>query len=157
MVPTTRGDLSAFTFGPSYFLGSDDAPADVARRYDPAWIAHGVVGTSVASAARILHALFCGKLLAAEVRIEMTKGRLVDTPDASGLWQRPAYGLGLMMAWDEEHGGPGLGHRGGGPGCSPAVFHFPRKAKPLTLCVITNGEDADAPVAMVRAVADTFA
>jgi CubicO group peptidase (beta-lactamase class C family) len=156
-VPATKGDLSAFTLGPSRYLGSDNEPADVAQRYDPAWIAHGVAGTSVVSAIRFLHALFCGELLAAEPLSEMAKGRVLETPDTKGPWQRPAYGLGLMIPWDHAHGGPGLGHRGGGPGCSPALFHFPRKRKPLTVCVITNGEDSDLPVAMVKAVADTFA
>ena len=155
-VPATRDDLSAFTFGPSCYLGGDGEPVDVAQRYDPAWIAHGVVGTSVISAARFLHALFCGQLLAAPLLSEMANGRAVETHDGGGFWQHPAYGLGLMMAWDQARGGPGLGHRGGGPGCSPAVFHFPRKKRPLTVCVITNGEDSDLPVAMVKAVADTF-
>lgn len=155
-VPTTKGDLSAFVFGPSRYLSSGSEPVDVTQRYDPGWIAHGVVGTSVVSAGRILHALFGGMLLTADSQREMLKERAVELQDAGGLWQHPAYGLGLMIAW-EKHGGPGFGHRGGGPGCSPAVFHFPRKEKPLTVCVIANGEDPDQPVAMVKALAATFA
>jgi len=154
-MPTTKGDLVAFSFGPSRYLASDTDPVDVAQHYDPGWISHGVVGTSVVSACRVLHALFGGALLTAHLLREMAIGRAVELQSASGLWGHPAYGLGLMMAWDKQ-GGPGLGHRGGGPGCSPAVFHFPRKERPLTVCVITNGEDPDQPVAMVRAVAATF-
>src|SRR5262249_33607778 len=154
-VPTTSEELSAFIFAPSRYLSRGSGPVDVASAYDPGWIAHGVVGTSVVSAGRLLHALFGGALLPTELVHEIVKGRAVELPDANSLWQRPAYGLGLMMTWDED-GGPALGHRGGGPGCSPALFHFPGKEKPLTVCVITTGEDPDQPVALVRAAAATF-
>ena len=152
-IPTAKVDLSAFTFGPSPYLGSPNQPADVAQCYDPGWIATGVVGASPVSAARFVHALFAGGLLPTELLNEMQKGYSVGT--AGGIWHRPAYGLGLMMDTDAD-GTTMLGHRGGGPGCSPAVFHFPQKKDLLTVCVITDGEDADQPVAMIRTIAKQF-
>lgn len=155
-VPTTKAELSGLTFGLSRYLGGDGEPVDVRQRYDPGWIATGVVGTSIVSAARFLHALFSGALLNQELLGEMSKGRAVPLEgDAGGLWQQSEYGLGLMMDVDND-GGRFFGHRGAGPGCSPAVFHFPNKKKPLTVCVITNSENPDQPVAMIKAVAATF-
>ena len=150
---TTPAELSGFTFGPSRYLGGDGEPADVIRRYHPGWIAPGVVGASPASAARFLHSLWAGTLLPVPLRDEMSKGRQVEIGDDSP-WKRPAYGLGLMMEMDDDDG-PAYGHLGGGPGCSPAVFHFPRKSRPLTVCVVTSGESTDRAVLMVKAVAAT--
>jgi len=94
-VPVTKSELPAFSFGWSRYLSDDGEPVEVAPRYDPGWIAHGVVGTSIVSAGRFLHALFSSALLTADLRSEMCKGRTVQLHgEAGGLWQQPAYGLG---------------------------------------------------------------
>jgi CubicO group peptidase (beta-lactamase class C family) len=150
-MPTTQADLAGFRFGPSRYLGSAENPLEVASHYDPRWIATGVVGTSTRSAARVMHELFAGNVIHPTLLTEMQSGVSVGT--RGGPWESPSYGLGLMI--DGGSGGM-VGHRGGGPGCSPAVFHFPRRQQPLTVCIVTNREDSDQPVAMIRSVADLF-
>jgi hypothetical protein len=52
------------------------------------------------------------------------------------------------------------GHTGGGPGCSPAVYHFPRPASakgPLTVAVITDGEDIGQAETIALAIAQQLA
>jgi hypothetical protein len=45
-----------------------------------------------------------------------------------------------MIDLDETRG-PIYGHTGSGPGCTVAVYHFPRRDPPLTIAVATDGED----------------
>jgi D-alanyl-D-alanine carboxypeptidase len=139
-VPRTKSDLAFFAFGPSPYLAGGAAPVTVTEQYDPGWIATGVVGASVADAAGILHGIL-GSLLPVSLRDEMMRPiARFRTVGPGRPWRLPAYGLGLSIDQDETRG-PIYGHTGGGPGCSPAVFHFPRRDPPLTIAVATDGED----------------
>lgn len=139
-VPLTKADLSAFAFGPSGYLAYGGTPVRVADHYDPGWIAHGVVGCSAIDAARMLRGIM-EALLPASLREQMMMPVSRFTSAGPGRpWRLPAYGLGLAIERDETLG-PAYGHTGGGPGCSPAVFHFPRCEPPLTVAIITDGED----------------
>ncbi len=154
-VPESKVALSTFSFGPSAYLGGAGPPVAVGERYDPRWIATGVVGATALDAARLLHALLTGDLLPAELRATMTSGVAVGGSIAGRPWHVPGYGLGLMVEMGDV---PclALGHTGGGPGCSPAVYHFTGKARPLTVCVVTNGEDMAQAEGMTWAAADCF-
>jgi len=139
-VPLTKADLSGFAFGPSRYLAGGGDPVVVANNYDPGWIAHGVVGSSAIDAARMLRGIMETLLPPSSLEEMMKPVTRFASVGPGRPWRRPAYGLGLSMDLDEALG-PIYGHTGGGPGCSPAVFHFPRCEPPLTIAVITDGED----------------
>jgi CubicO group peptidase (beta-lactamase class C family) len=151
-VPQAKSDLAAFTFGPSRYLADGGPPVTVAGHYDPGWVAHGVVGCSAIDAARTLRGIM-ETLLPASLLEQMMKPIARFASVGPGRpWRLPGYGLGLSIDLDETSG-PVYGHTGGGPGCSPAVFHFPRRAPPLTIAVITDGEDISLAETLLRAAA----
>jgi CubicO group peptidase (beta-lactamase class C family) len=154
-VPLSKADLFAFSFGPSRYLAGDGPPVAVAGHYDPGWISHGVIGSSALDAARMLRGIM-QTLLPAELLAQMTKPVAHFTsgvgPDRP--WRQPAYGLGLQIELDGTVG-PAYGHTGGGPGVSPVVMHFPRREPPLTIALITDGEDVGlAETLLLEAAAD---
>jgi CubicO group peptidase (beta-lactamase class C family) len=139
-VPLRQADLAAFDFGPSRYLAGDGPPVRVSEHYDPGWIAPGVIGASAADAARVLDGIL-GWLLPLSLREEMMRpAARFPTAGPGRPWRQPAYGLGLMIDLDETRG-PIYGHTGSGPGCTVAVYHFPRRDPPLTIAVATDGED----------------
>lgn len=139
-VPLRQADLAAFDFGPSRYLAGDGPPVRVSEHYHPGWIATGVVGASAADAARMLGGIL-GSLLPVSLRQEMMHpAARFQTAGPDRPWLLPAYGLGLMMDLDETQG-PIYGHTGAGPGCTVAVYHFPRRDPPLTIAAAIDGED----------------
>jgi hypothetical protein len=110
------------------------------------------VGCSAIDAARTLRGIM-ETLLPASLLEQMMKPIARFASVGPGRpWRLPGYGLGLSIDLDETSG-PVYGHTGGGPGCSPAVFHFPRRAPPLTIAVITDGEDISLAETLLRAAA----
>jgi len=89
------------------------------REYDPRWVLHGLLVGPIEEAARFLQNLLLGTVLSQLILAEMLKARLLPQ-FRNGLWEHPAYGLGLMGAWD----GPKspCGHSGEGPGSGIAVY-----------------------------------
>lgn len=89
------------------------------RDYDPAWVLHGLLVGPLAEAASFLHALLSGNILSEHMLAEMLRVRLLPQ-FRDALWEHPAYGLGIMGAWN----GPGepCGHSGEGPGSGIAVY-----------------------------------
>jgi D-alanyl-D-alanine carboxypeptidase len=151
-VPVSKADLASFTFGLSRYLGGDGPPLVVREHYDPGWIATGVVGASAADATRLLSEIL-ETLLPVPLRNEMMRpASLFRNPWPGRPWRRPAFGLGLMIDLDEERG-PIYGHTGSGPGCTPAVYHFPNHSPPLTVNVAIDGEDESLAEEIVLAVA----
>ncbi|PNQ99138.1 serine hydrolase (plasmid) [Azospirillum argentinense] len=145
-VPTERGDLSGLWTGPSPYLGGRDGlPADVAARYHPGWVAHGVVAATAADIADLLHALFAGGLLPGAAAARMQESFPVPGTMRGRPWVEPGYGLGLMVERDGQ-AGPYWGHTGGGPGGSACAYHFPARKpgeEPVTVALFTDGEDND--------------
>jgi hypothetical protein len=70
----------------------------------------------------------------------VVKREVLDPPFPNRPWRAPAYGLGVAIDRDTAHG-PAYGHLGGGPGCSPAAYHFPQLNSGTTIAVISDGED----------------
>jgi CubicO group peptidase (beta-lactamase class C family) len=94
-----------------------------AGAYDPGWVYHGCLFGTAGDAARLLDAMFAGRLLGPESLGAMTAryplgGALPGRP-----WTRTGYGLGLMSG---EMGATGraLGHSGAGPSASPPSTGF---------------------------------
>ena len=151
-VPVSKTDLASFTFGPSRYLGGDGPSVGVGEHYDPGWIATGVIGASAADTTRLLAGIL-QTLLPLPLRNEMMRPvSRFPNPWPGRPWRRPAYGLGLMIDLDEERG-PIYGHTGSGPGCTPAVYHFPTHCPPLTVSVAIDGEDEGLAEEIVLAVA----
>jgi D-alanyl-D-alanine carboxypeptidase len=111
------------------------------RRYDPRWVYHGCLVGPAADAARLLHGLFAGELLAPALALAMHQRftRLGEPPSG-----RPGgdagYGMGLMIGRIPDVGRV-LGHSGAGPGSVATVSHFPDLSPPVTVAVFAEGGD----------------
>jgi D-alanyl-D-alanine carboxypeptidase len=154
-VPLSKADLAAFTFGPSRYLADGGTPVIVAEHYHPGWVSHSVVGSSANDAARMLRGIMETLLPAASLQQMMKPIARFASAGPGRPWRLPGYGLGLSFELDETIG-PAYGHTGGGPGVSPAVFHFPRRDPPLTIAVITDGEDVGLAESLLLKVAERW-
>lgn len=103
---TSKPDLDNVHMGPG-------------RGYDPRWVLHGLLVGSIAEAATFLHALLSGAVLNEITLAEMLKVHVLPQ-FRDNLWHHPAYGLGIMGAWNGI--ATPCGHSGEGPGSGIAVF-----------------------------------
>ena len=152
-------DVQDLTPGHSVDLDDDGALHDVARRYHPGWVSHGLVVSTASETAQILEALLAGHLLGPSTLAQMLDA--VPVPVDHPLIAHPDYGLGLMIERGSPSG-PVAGHGGGGPGYSTAAFHFSDVAgHRLTSVALVNRDGHDLGMgiafAMARTVADRFA
>ena len=114
------------------------------RSYDPRWVYHGCLIGPPPDAARLLHGLFHGELLAPAAVAAMHERftRLGDAPAG-----RPAtevgYGMGLMLGRGGEAGRV-FGHSGAGPGSVNTVGFYPDLAPAITVAVFRAGDDEGA-------------
>lgn len=123
------------------------------KGYHPGWVYHGCLIGTAADAAKLLHALFSGKLLNASILAEM----LVQHPLGGAIEGRPwtecGYALGLMSGRCGNVGRV-IGHSGGGPFSVNAVYHFPDLRRPVTVASFTDGtNEGVAEFAAVEAAA----
>ncbi|HEX8242669.1 MAG TPA: serine hydrolase domain-containing protein, partial [Longimicrobium sp.] len=139
-VPTRADDLAALTFGPSAYLGGEDGPVAVAGRYHPRWVAHGVVASTAAEVARFYRALLEGELLPEPLIAEMCDPIVLGGPIPGRPVVRPGYGLGIQIDTGAIPG-PVYGHTGAGPGASASAVHLRDRGGPVTVVVLSNGED----------------
>jgi CubicO group peptidase (beta-lactamase class C family) len=127
-VPQTQADLDRTAWGN-------------AARYHPGWVYHGLLIGTPADAAMLLHRLMGGALLPDELLMEMRAPRLLEWARVDGRpWRMPGYGLGLMIDGDSP-AGRAMGHTGGGPGSTAAVYHFPDRDPPVTTAAFATTED----------------
>ena len=90
-----------------------------AQGYDPGWVLPGLLVGPIEEAATFLHNLLSGKILDKMTLAEMLQVHLLPQ-FRDEIWEHPAYGLGIMGAWN----GPtsACGHSGEGPGSGIAVY-----------------------------------
>lgn len=121
--------------------------------YHPGWVYHGCLMGTAEDAARLLHGLIGGTLLNAST-LDTMRNRI---PLGGALEGRPwtdcGYGLGLMMG-GMRHVGPALGHSGGGPFSSNAVYHFPDRTHPVTVASFSDGQSESRAEFEVTAIAE---
>lgn len=93
------------------------------RGYDARWVYHGLLIGPAGAAATFLHRLLAGGLLPAGILRAMLDGFPVGGAVPGRPWQTARYGLGVMVG---EGVPPGLyvGHSGGGPGSTSAVYRL---------------------------------
>jgi CubicO group peptidase (beta-lactamase class C family) len=127
--------------GPHVALTRADL-ADVAmggRSYHPGWAYHGMMVGRLADAALLLDRLLTGDLLSAELHAEMRRGHALGGPVEGRPWAAPHYGLGLMCGTARD-GRTVIGHTGGGPGSSIAVYRVPA-TPPFTAAAFALSDD----------------
>ena len=157
-VVESRAQLQELIPGYSRYLAEKNSPAvDVCDRYDPSWIATGVVASTASDIVRFYRGLFAGALLSPRLLDEMcTIRRAVATHPR---FVTPSYGLGLMADPDCPHGEM-YGHNGGGPGYSASAFHFRRPtdhaSSNITVAVLCNAENTEATESMMLALAEAL-
>jgi hypothetical protein len=108
------------------------------RTYDAGWVYHGCLTGTAIDAARLLHALFRGRVLRADTLQTMLGGYELGGTTAGRPWTATGYGLGLMSGCMGQ-AGQSIGHSGGGPFCVNAVYHFPDLDDPVTVASFTQG------------------
>ena len=90
------------------------------EEYHPGWVYHGLVTGTAADAAGFLRALIGGLLLRPATLTAMLERRALPEY-RNETFSDPAYGLGLMLNAVSPLDHP-IGHRGGGPGSTIAVY-----------------------------------
>ncbi len=109
-----------------------------ARNYDPGWVYHGCLTGTALDAARVLHAVFEGKILREDSLQAMVETYRLGGAIPKRPWSSCGYGLGLM-AGEMEGAGRAMGHSGAGPFCVNAVYYFPDAATPVTVASFREG------------------
>ncbi len=154
-VAESLADMRHATPGYSAALDGDGALDDISRRYHPGWVSHGLVLSTAPEAARIVEAVFAGRLLQPASLAAMLDA--VPVPEEHHLIAQPGYGLGLMIDLNSPFGLV-AGHGGGGPGYSTAAFHFPDVAgHRLTSVSLANRDQPDLGLDLAFALARTAA
>ena len=93
------------------------------RRYHPGWVYHGLLVGPPGAAALFLHRLLAGHLLPPDLLAAMLDAYPVGGAVPGRPWTAAGYGLGLMIG-QREPPGEYVGHTGGGPGSTSAVYQF---------------------------------
>jgi CubicO group peptidase (beta-lactamase class C family) len=104
--------------------------------YHPGWVYHGLVTGTTADAARLLRALTSGALLRPATFTAMLERHALPE-HRNKTFKDPAYGLGLMLNADSPLDHP-IGHRGGGPGSTIAVYALGQR-----VCAIWHASPQD--------------
>lgn len=154
----SQADVSHLIPGYSGSVTETGSPdADVRFRYDPAWIATGVVTSTAKDLVRFYRGLFTGALLPPASLREMCTLRQVAMTHPRHV--TPSYGLGLMADPDCPCGAM-YGHNGAGPGYSASAFHFQPSlddsSRDVTVAVLCNMENTDQTERMMLTLAETL-
>ncbi|WP_201836674.1 serine hydrolase domain-containing protein [Microvirga zambiensis] len=123
----TRADLDSATMGN-------------AAGYHPGWVYHGLLVGPVEEAAYLLDRLFAGDLLPSDLKQEMLSPLVLPGPVPGRPWAIPGYGLGVMTG--QTTGGlKVVGHTGGGPGSTIAVYRKQEQGNTQTAAYFRTSEN----------------
>lgn len=120
--------------------------------YHPGWVYHGCLVGTAEDAARLLHGLVGGTLLSAATLNEMRRRIPLGRALEGRPWTDCGYGLGLMTG-NMANAGRALGHSGGGPFSTSAVYHFPDRVLPVTVASFSEGPNEGRAEFEVEAIA----
>ena len=93
------------------------------RCYHPGWVYHGLLVGPPAAAALFLHRLLAGHLLPPDLLAAMLDAYPLGGAVPGRPWTAAGYGLGLMIGQGVPPG-EYVGHTGGGPGSTSAVYQL---------------------------------
>jgi hypothetical protein len=111
----------------------------IAAGYHPGWVYHGLLIGPPAAAALLLDRLMTGDLLSPASLRAMQDGFRLGGPIPGRPWQAPSYGLGLMI--EAVDACRFVGHSGQGELSTAAVYHFPGRARAVTVAVFAPVDD----------------
>ena len=152
-VAASLDDVTGLT--PGYTSIFSNELEDMSQRYHPGWVSHGVVVSTAAELATIMHALITGHILDLTLVEQMAQPMHSLGPHPP--LQNVGCGLGLFVDTAAPYGRVS-GHNGGGPGYSIAAFHFSALAgRPTTIAAATNREGDNVGLDVVYAVARLLA
>lgn len=135
-VAASLADVTGLTPGYTSIFG--DKLEDMSQRYHPGWVSHGVVVSTAAELATMMHALITGRIV--DLTLVEQMAQPVHSLGPHPPLQNVGCGLGLFMDTASPYGRV-AGHNGGGPGYSIAAFHFSALAgRPTTIAAATNRE-----------------
>lgn len=153
-VPTTLDDVDELTPGYTAFFDGNKLQ-DMTRSYHPAWVAHSVVISTAPELAKIIDALFRGKLLKLSLVEQMSYP--IHNLGKYPLFENLGYGLGLFIDTESPHGRV-RGHTGEGPGYSVAAFHFSRLVgSNATIAALVNRDKHDHGLVLIYKIARIIA
>lgn len=137
----TREDFQTLAPAYSFCVSADGSPLDIRTRYDPGWVATGVVASTASDIVRFYDRLFAGDLLPGHQLDEMrTVVRAAPTPHGQR-FVVPSYGLGLIADLMSPYGVL-YGHSGAGPGYTSTALHvLPPRREPVIVAVLSNTEN----------------
>jgi D-alanyl-D-alanine carboxypeptidase len=154
-VAESLDDTATLTPGFSGWIDPNGPVSDIARRYHPGWVSHGVVISTVEDLAHIIDAIFAGRLVPPSLSPDMLAP--IRVPFDHPLFREPSYGLGVML----DPGSPfGVvaGHGGGGPGYSAGALHFPNvNGQRVTTVALVNSDRGDAGLSIAFGLGEQFA
>lgn len=151
-----REDFQTLVPGYSFSVSSDGLPVDIRIRYDPGWVAPGVVASTASDIVRFYDRLFAGDLLPSHLLDEMRTVVRASTTPSTQRYVAPSYGLGLIADPASPYGVL-YGHGGGGPGYTSAALHAESSGRrPLTVAVLSNTENFFEVELMAFTIVDTL-
>ncbi|GAB4217663.1 MAG: serine hydrolase domain-containing protein [Synechococcales cyanobacterium] len=140
-------DVAVLTPGYTTFFHGTELQ-NMTSLYHPGWVSHGVVVSTAPELAKMMEALFLNRILSAALIEQMLVPAHVLGKHP--LFEKAAYGLGLMIDLESPHGLV-AGHGGGGPGYSVAAFHFPNVVESqITISAIANQDRQDYGLVLVH-------
>ncbi|MBD2110526.1 MULTISPECIES: serine hydrolase domain-containing protein [Cyanophyceae] len=152
-VAASLDDVTGLTPGYTSIFG--DELEDMSQRYHPGWVSHGVVVSTAAELATMMHALITGHIL--DLTLVEQMAQPIHSLGSHPPLQNVGCGLGLFVDTASPYGRV-AGHNGGGPGYSIAAFHFSALAgRSATIAAATNKEGDNVGVDVVYALARVLA
>ena len=128
-IARTRADLEAVTMGS-------------AEGYHPDWVYHRLLVGPVEQAALLLDRLMSRDLLPPALQHEMLTPFVLPGPVPDRPWSVPGYGLGVMTG-ETTVGLRIVGHTGGGPGSTIAVYRALKAGNARTAAFFRTSDDQD--------------
>lgn len=121
-----------------------------AAGYHPRWVYHGMLVGPLKEAALFMDRLLTGDLLPQDLLTEMRTPHPLGGPLEGRPWKTTGYGLGLMIGTFESDV-PVMGHTGGGPGSTIAVYRACGLGVRRTAAVfVVGGEEGVEELGMMR-------
>lgn len=152
-LPLTLEDVQELTPGFSNFFSGNQLQ-NITHIYHPGWVSHSVVVSTALELAKIIDALFTGKIIPLTLVKQMSFPVHIfgEYPPL----KLAGYGLGVAVDVESPYGGM-WGHTGEGPGYSTAAFHFPKLVNSqITIVTLLNRDQPNSGLILVDKIAQVL-